>query len=139
MGTIERFEDIPIWNQAREICTLVFKMTGKDGFKRDFELVKQINRSSGSCMDNIAEGFERDGNKEFIYFLSISKGSIGETRSQLYRALDREYISKDEFELLKSLCMNEAKDIGNFIRYLKGSDFRGNKFKEMNKKSEIEK
>lgn len=139
MATIEKFEDLSIWQQAREICQRIFEVCGKNGFERDFELVKQINRSSGSCMDNIAEGFERDGNREFVHFLSISKGSIGESRSQLYRALDRKYISQEEFDILKRLCIEEARDTGNFMRYLRNSGVKGNKFKVENKKSGIEK
>ena len=129
MATIKQFEDLEVWQQARDLCKLIFKVCGKEGFKKDFELVRQINRSSGSCMDNIAEGFERDGNREFIQFLSISKGSIGETRSQIQRAFDRGYLDQEEFGAIKNLCLKEAKDIGNFMRYLRNSEVKGNKFK----------
>ncbi len=88
MSKVERFEDLKIWQLARELCQLIHRLTLKDQFYKDFNLVGQIKSSSGSVMDNIAEGFERDGNKELIQFLSISKGSCGETRSQLYRAID---------------------------------------------------
>lgn len=88
MATILRFEDLEVWQKAREISKYVFLLTNKDNFSRDFSLKDQINRSCGSAMDNIAEGFERDGNKEFINFLTISKGSVGEIRSQTYRAFD---------------------------------------------------
>lgn len=101
MATIKSFEDLEIWQLARDICRMVYSLTQKEQFKRDFSLVDQVRRSSGSIMDNIAEGFEREGNKEFINFLSIAKGSAGETRSQIYRALDQSYISSDEFNSLK--------------------------------------
>jgi four helix bundle protein len=129
MGTIKQFEDLEIWQQARELCKLIHVVCKKDDFKKDFELVRQISKSSGSCMDNIAEGFERDGNREFIQFLSISKASIGETRSQIYRALDKGYLKSPEFEEIHALCIKESKDIGNFIRYLLNSEVKGNKFK----------
>jgi len=80
---IERFEDLEIWIEARELCKSVFSITEKEPFNRDFKFRDQIRASSGSIMDNIAEGFERGGNKEFIQFLSIAKGSCGETRHRL--------------------------------------------------------
>jgi len=88
MATITRFEDIIAWQKARVLCIAINAYTRKEVFSKDFRLVSQIKSSSGSAMDNIAEGFERGGNKEFIQVLFIAKGSVGETRSQLYRALD---------------------------------------------------
>lgn len=129
MATVKRFEDLEVWQRAREICKLVSVYTKKQDFSRDFTLRDQIRGSSGSAMDNIAEGFERDGNKEFIQFLTISKGSIGETRSQAYRALDYDYISEDEFEVLKEKCLVLSEKLGAFINYLKKSEYKGNKFK----------
>ena len=82
------FEDLPVWQRARELVKYIYTLTRKEAFSRDFSLVDQIRRSSASVMNNIAEGFERDGNKEFIQFLYITKGSSGEIKSQLYRALD---------------------------------------------------
>jgi len=92
---IERFEDLEIWQEARELCRRVSEITSVSPFCSDFNLKDQIRASSGSVMDNIAEGFERGGNKEFIQFLSIAKGSCGETRSQSYRAFDYKYINQD--------------------------------------------
>ena len=129
MSKVERFEDLKTWQLARELCQIIHKLTLKDQFSRDFKLVGQIKSSSGSIMDNIAEGFERDGNKEFIQFLSISKGSCGETRSQLYRALDSQYISQIEFDEAYKMTIEESKMLKSFIQYLKDSDMKGNKFK----------
>ena len=98
MSTVERFEDLEIWQKAREVCQIVYELQERTDLKKDFELYNQINGASGSTMDNITEGFERNGNKEFGQFLSIAKASCGETRSQLYRVLDRKYISQEEFD-----------------------------------------
>lgn len=97
MSTFQKFEDIIAWQKARILCQVIKKYTDKELFSKDFKLVSQIKASSGSAMDNIAEGFARGGNKEFVQFLYISKGSAGETRSQLYRALDNNYINEEEF------------------------------------------
>jgi len=129
MSKVERFEDLKIWQLARELCQMIHKLTIKDQFSKDFKLVGQINGSSGSIMDNIAEGFERDGNKEFIQFLTFSKGSCGETRSQLYRALDYQYITQEEFDAAYKMTLEESKMIKSFIQYLKDSELKGNRFK----------
>ncbi|WP_423128783.1 four helix bundle protein [Gaoshiqia sp. Z1-71] len=128
MATIQRFKDLEVWQLARETCRDVFKLTRKEPFSRDFALVDQIKRSSGSAMDNIAEGYERDGNKEFNNFLTISKGSIGETRSQLYRALDFNYIEKAEFEALYQKCLTLSRQLQKFADYLRNSPIKGRKF-----------
>ena len=130
MATVKRFEDLEIWQIARDICKDIHLLTNKTEFSRDFGLRRQIRSSSGSAMDNIAEGFERDGKKEFIQFLSIAKGSSGETRSQIYRALDQEYISKEEFEQEYSKMILLSVKINNTIAYLKKSEFKGNKYRE---------
>jgi four helix bundle protein len=129
MSKVERFEDLKIWQLSRELCQMIHKLTIKDQFSRDFKLVGQIKGSSGSIMDNIAEGFERDGNKEFIQFLTFSKGSCGETRSQLYRALDYQYITQDEFDAAYKMTLEESKMLKSFIQYLKDSEMKGNRFK----------
>lgn len=98
MGKIERFEDLEIWQLGREISNDIQVIANSSKLRFDYKLYSQIDGSSGSAMDNIAEGFERDGNKEFHQFLSISKPSIGETRSQMYRIIDRDYCDKETFE-----------------------------------------
>jgi len=127
--TISNFEDLEIWQDARELCKTIRGYTFREPFNRDFRFRDQINASSGSIMDNIAEGFERDGRKEFIQFLSISKGSSGETRSQSYRAFDASYINQDEFNDLLDRTLRLGKKIGNFIQYLKSSPIPGSKYK----------
>ena len=129
MSTVKRFEDLEVWKLARELCNDVFQLTSQKDFSRDFGLRDQINNSSGSIMDNIAEGFERDGSKEFSQFLAISKGSCGECRSQLYRALDRKYISPEQFELTSQKTIDLGRKIANFMSYLKSSELKGNKYK----------
>ncbi|MEO5569463.1 MAG: four helix bundle protein [Bacteroidia bacterium] len=130
MATIKRFEDIEAWKQARILCKHVYSIINEGTFAKDYKLRDQINGSSGSVMDNIAEGFERDGRKEFIQFLSIAKGSCGEVRSQLYRAYDRFYISQEKFEELFTLSEKISGMIGKLIVYLKNSGYAGNKFKK---------
>lgn len=131
MGTISRFEDLEIWKKARVFSKEVFELTLQNGFEKDFSLRNQINASSGSISDNIAEGFEREGNKEFINFLSIAKGSAGESRSQLYRAFDRNYFSEDMLQNMVVKSLEISKSISGFIKYLKESEYRGNKFKSL--------
>ena len=130
MAKIERFEDLDVWRKARELCKLIFHLTNKGAFSKDFDLVRQIRRSSGSIMDNIAEGYERDGRKEFIQYLSIAKGSAGEVRSQSYRAFDQNYISKEEFNELYEKANSISKMLSGFINYLKKSELKGIKYKE---------
>ena len=128
-----QFEELDIWKQSRELCKLIYKVTGYVLFDKDFRFRDQIRASSGSIMDNIAEGFERNGNKEFIQFLYIAKGSCGEVRSQLYRAIDNNYIKNDEFDVLYNTAMQLSKSISNFIQYLKTSQISGHKnFKTLN-------
>ena len=127
--TIERFEDLEIWQEARELCKFVYKITEREPFRKDFTLKNQMRSSSGSTMDNIAEGFERDGTKEFIQFLSISKGSCGECRSQSYRAHDYKYIDKAILDELVERTTILSKKIASFMSYLKSSTFKGTKYR----------
>lgn len=134
MATIKEFEDLEIWQKARDLSKDIFNKTIEGAFSKDFGLKDQINRASGSIMDNIAEGFERDGKQEFIQFLSYSKGSAGEVRAQLYRAFDRKYITEEEFNLLKDKTREISKGLKGFIEYLRKSDMRGTKYKPLEQK-----
>ena len=128
MATIGSFEEIEAWMKARKLSVELVNIFLRDGARHDFALKDQVNRSIGSVMDNIAEGFERGGNKEFIQFLFIAKGSAGETRSQLCRMFDRKYISKEEFDRLSFELESTSKLLMNFISYLKNSEMKGTKF-----------
>ena len=128
MATITKFEDLEIWQEARKLAKEIYIISKETDLKTDFRFKEQIKASSGSVMDNIAEGFERDGNLEFRQFLSVAKGSAGETRSQIYRLYDCEYISEEQFKDLKNKYENLSGKIKNFITYLNKKDFKGNKF-----------
>jgi four helix bundle protein len=121
MSTIHEFEDLEIWQLAREQCRYVNGFIKVFLIHKEFELVSQVRRSSGSVMDNIAEGFERGGNPEFINFLSISKGSNGELRSQFYRALDLNLICQSDFNNFEELNKKLGKRIFVFMQYLKNA------------------
>ena len=129
MATFKKFEEIKARQKARELNQMVGQYIDTGRFKSNFRLIHQIEGSAGSVMDNIAEGFERSGNREFIQFLYISKGSCGELRSQLYRAVDRKYIDTSEFDRLYSLSMEVIVMLQKLIEYLENSDLKGNKFK----------
>ena len=128
MSTIRDFTELDIWKLARITCQKVHGLKANITVAKDYALYDQMNRSSGSVMDNIAEGFERNGNKEFIHFLSIAKASCGELRSQIFRCLDRQYIDKPDFEILVNETEILGKRIGSFMHYLKNSPLKGTKF-----------
>lgn len=128
--SIKYFEDLSIWKLSRELTNRIYKATGADEFSKDFGLKDQIRRASVSVMSNIAEGYERGGNQEFIQFLSIAKGSCGEVRSQLYVAMDQDYIAKDDGEQLIEDFKKLSIMINNLIEYLKGSSYKGTKYKK---------
>ena len=130
MATVKKFEDLGIWQLAREICKEIFHIIKSTPLEKDYNLRNQIDDSSGSIMDNIAEGFERDGTNEFKQFLAIAKGSCGETRSQLYRILDRKYIDKEKFEAISGKAITLGKMIGSFQQYLNRSGYQGIKYKK---------
>jgi len=123
--TIEKFEDLEVWKNARELCRNIKEIVNKSSLGKDYSIKDQILSYSGSVMDNIAEGFERDGKKEFIQFLYISKGSLGETRSQGYRSFDAGHISETKYEELRNDCLNLSGQLSNFINYLHKTEIQG--------------
>lgn len=125
MATIKSFEDIESWKIAREVCKKLGEIIDAGNFKRSYRLINQIEGSSGSIMDNIAERFERGTRAEFIQFLGYAKGSCGELRSQLYRSIDRNYLNTEVFEDLKTLVLQISGLIQNFISYLQNSEVAG--------------
>ncbi len=116
---IERFEDLKVWQHSRTLVSSIYGLTSNNSFSKDYGLKDQIQRASISIMNNIAEGFERDNNKEFIRFLTYSKGSAGEVRSLLYVAQDLKYVSDEEFQNAYDLSVDIIKQIANFIKYLR--------------------
>ena len=129
MATIEKFEDIEAWRSSREVNKLICAITANEKFSRDFALTNQMRRASISVLSNIAEGFERGGDKEFVQFLSVAKGSCGEARAQLYIALDQHYISAAEFDSISNKLSETGRLISGLMKYFLQSDLRGSKFK----------
>jgi four helix bundle protein len=130
MATIKSFEEIEVWKKARVFAQKIYTQTTKGTFAKDFSLKDQINASAGSIMDNIAEGYGRGGNKEFITFLAYARGSADESRSQLYRAFDRQHLAQEIFVELRDDAIEISKMLTGFMTYLQGSDIRGSKFLE---------
>jgi four helix bundle protein len=130
MATANQFEDLNCWMKAREVCKFLGGLIDQGKFKKSYRLINQIEGSSGSIMDNIAEGFERGTRLEFITFLGYAKGSCGELRSQLFRALDRSFISQEEFEHAKALALHTSALIQKLIAYLQQSTIAGNRKKD---------
>jgi four helix bundle protein len=129
MNKIERFEDIIAWQRARVLTKEIYASTRIGPFAKDYGLKDQIQRASVSTMSNIAEGFERGGDREFIQFLSNSKGSCGEVKSQLYVALDQSYISNAGFGELYAKADEVSRLVGGFMTYLQQSQIGGHKYK----------
>jgi four helix bundle protein len=129
MATFQKFEDIEAWQRARELTCEIYTVSNKNPFSKDFGLRDQVRKTGVSIMSNIAEGFERDGTKEFIQFLSVAKGSSGELRSQLYVALDQGYLEKERFERLLGIVLETSRMIGGLINYLCKSKMKGPKYK----------
>ena len=129
MARIARFEDIEAWKLARALTNAIYDASKVGPFAKDFELRDQIRRASVSTMSNIAEGFERGGDQEFIQHLATAKGSCGETRAQLYVALDQGYLTPATFERLATNAEKVSRLISGFMAYLEKSPLRGSKFK----------
>jgi len=121
MATVERFEDLEVWQAARDVVNAIYKISSAGAFSKDYALRDQIRRAAISIPSNIAEGFSRHSNKEFIQFLFISKGSTAEVQSQLYTALDQDYISQETFDSIYATLEVVAKQLSRFITYLKES------------------
>nr|WKN34791.1 four helix bundle protein [Tunicatimonas sp. TK19036] len=128
MAGVKRFEELECWKKARVLCAKYFDLCNKPALKRDFSLKDQLLRSSGSVMDNIAEGFERGGNKEFVQFLFIAKASCAEVKSQLYRAMDRNYLIESEFKEVYTLCQEISKMLNSLINFLRNTSKKGLKY-----------
>jgi len=125
---VSDFEELAIYQQSRALAKQVYEITRKGDFRYDTRFVQQIRASSGSISDNIAEGFERQGNREFIQFLYIAKGSCGEFRSQINRAFDAQFISKETYEQMYSDCKRLGAGITKFILTLKTFESKGSKY-----------
>ena len=129
MVAIQRFEDLEAWKLARGLTNDIYDVTSTGEFSRDFSLRDHIRRASISIVSNIAEGYERDGDKEFVQFLYIAKGSCGEVRAQLYLAYDRNYLTPEKFATLSSKAVQISRVISGLIKYLRKSQITGKKFK----------
>ncbi len=122
MGKVNSFEELNIWIESRSFNEKLYKISNNGLFDKDYDLKRQIRRASISVSSNIAEGFERNTDKEFIQFLYYAKGSAGEVRSQLFLSLDLNYIKKDDFDKLYNQITGISKMISGMIKYLKKSN-----------------
>ncbi len=129
MAQFKSFEEMESWKLGRQITVEVYKITNQGDFARDFGLRDQLRRAVVSITSNIAEGFERDGNREFINFLSVAKGSCGEARSQLYLALDLGYLTQEQFDPLFAKLVSTSRLINGLMEYLKEAEAKGRKFR----------
>jgi four helix bundle protein len=126
--TVENFEDLNVWKQARQLTQDTYRLTKTERFSKDFGLRDQIQRAAVSIMSNIAEGFERGGNQEFLQFLYVAKASCGEARSQLYVALDQGYVTENEADKLLQSFKRLSGMIRNLVTYIRQSEMKGEKF-----------
>lgn len=130
MANFEKFEDLEIWQLSKTLANQIYDATTLGKFSQDYVLRDQVRRAAVSIFSNIAEGFERSGNKEFIQFLYIAKASCGEVRAQMTFAKDRDYISQTEFESLFKNLISLSNQISGFIKYLRRSEIKGSKFRK---------
>lgn len=128
MSNIGRFEDLEVWQLSKTLANHIYDLTSTGKFAQDYVLRDQVRRASVSIFSNIAEGFERNGNKEFIQFLYIAKASCGEVRAQMAFANDRDYISQDDFDCIYKNLISFRNQISGFIKYLRNSEIKGSKF-----------
>ena len=129
MATFKKFEEIECWKKARELTRRVYELSGKASFGRDFGLRDQIRRVAVSIMSNIAEGYDRSARGEFIQFLATAKGSAAEVRSQLYVAVDQGHIGESDFTEVSALAAETGRMVGGLMNYLRGSRYKGTKYK----------
>jgi four helix bundle protein len=129
MASIEKFQDLEAWKKGREITKKIYEISSNDRFSKDFALCNQIRRASISITSNIAEGFGRDGDKEFVQFLSVAKASCFEVYSQLYVAIDQNYIDEKEFKEISESIEETTRIIGGLMKYLQQSTLKGSKFR----------
>ena len=122
MSEIRRFEDLKTWQRARELANIVYSLTKNESFYKDCSLVDQIRRAAVSVMNNVAEGFERGSNKDFVKFLFIARASVGEVRSILYLALDQNYIEKEEFQNIYDISIEVSRIIWGLIKSLRNKE-----------------
>ena len=126
---VRHFEDLDVWQKARVFTRRVYRISSDERFARDYSLRDQLRRAAVSVIANIAEGFERGGNREFKQFLSLAKGSAGEARAHLYVALDAGYISPDEFQLLQQTIRDVSRQIWSLMDHLNQSEMKGPKYR----------
>ena len=130
MGKVKCFEELEVFQKARELCKEIYKVTNMDPFASDYRFVQQVRAAAGSIMDNIAEGFERNGNKEFVNFLYIAKGSCGEVRSQVLRVNDVGFLNDAQASILIDKCKDISKGLYHLVYIISKSGYVGHKFYE---------
>ncbi len=129
MSELERFEDLIGWQRARDLTREVYRVSASGAFGKDYALRDQIRRATISVLSNVAEGFERGGDNEFVQFLAVAKGSAGEVRSQLYIALNQGYLSEGQFKELSQKAAEISRLLAGLIAYLQTSELKGSKYR----------